>query len=108
MEDKIGIEIPDPKTDYHGHPPYGNVYLKLLLLFGISVLCGYLFSPMIAIAIIFFIAIIQAGLVLKNFMHIKYEPFLIWIVAIAILFTLFMFLFGVYTDITAITRDVVK
>ena len=108
MENKDGIVIPDPKTDYHGHPQYGKVYVRLLLLFGVSVLCGYLFSPVIAIAIIFLIAIVQAGMVLKNFMHFKYEPLLIWIFAVAILFTLAMFFYGVYVDITAVTWDVAK
>ena len=108
MEDKIGIEIPDPKTDYHGHPEYGKVYLRLLLLFGTSLLSAYLFPIGIAIIIIFAVAFTQAGLVLKNFMHIKYEPILVWIIAIAVIFTLFAFFFGVYIDITAVHHDLAK
>jgi len=108
MEDKIGIEIPDPKTDYHGHPEYTKVYLRLLLLFGTSLLSAYLFSIGIAISIIFFVAVIQASLVLKNFMHIKYEPILVWVIAIAVIFTLFAFFFGVYIDITAVHHDLAK
>src|ERR1017187_8068104 len=108
MEDKIGIEIPNPKTDYHGHPEYTKVYLRLLLLFGTSLLSAYLFPIGIAIGIIFFVAVIQASLVLKNFMHIKYEPVLIWIIAIAVIFTLFAFFFGVYIDITTVPRELAK
>lgn len=108
MEDKIGVEIPDPKTDYHGHPEYGKVYLRLLLLFGTSLLSAYFFSIGIAITIIFFVAIIQAGLVLRNFMHLKYEPILVWIVAISVLFTLLMLFYGVYVDITTVPHDVAK
>ncbi|HEY4798710.1 MAG TPA: cytochrome C oxidase subunit IV family protein [Bacteroidia bacterium] len=108
MENKDGVVIPDPKTDYHGHPQYGKVYARLLILAATSLIAGFLFPTGIAIALIFFIAIIQAGLVLKSFMHIKYEPLLIWIIAISVLFTLVMLFYGVYVDITAVTRDIAK
>ncbi len=108
MEDKIGIEIPDPQTDYHGHPKYGRVFLRLLLLAATSIVCGLLFPPAVSISIIFLIAVIQAGLVLRNFMHMKYEPLLIWIISISILFTLFMLFYGVYTDITPVVREIAK
>ena len=108
MEDKIGVEIPDPKTDYHGHPRYGNIFIRLLILSAASLICGFLFSTGIAISILFLIAVIQAGMVLRGFMHIKYEPLLIWIIAISVIFTLFMLFYGVYTDITPVIRDIAK
>jgi hypothetical protein len=38
----------------------------------------------------------------------KYEPLLLWIIAISILFTLLMLFYGVYADITPIIRDIAK
>lgn len=107
MEDKEGVVFPDPKTDYHGHPKYGKVLLWLFGLFGVSLLVGHFFSPMLAISIIFATAIWKSTLVVKNFMHLKFEPLLVWVVVIVVLFTLFMFFWGVYPDITAVPRDVV-
>lgn len=108
MEDTQGVIIPDPKTDYHGHPNYGKIYVWLLILFGVSVAAGNLFPTFAAIATIFIIAVIQAGLVARNFMHLKFEPLLIWIVVIAVVFVLIMFFYGVYVDIPTVTREIAK
>jgi caa(3)-type oxidase subunit IV len=105
MEDKQGIVFADPKTDYHGHPNYGKVFLWLLLFLGISLIVGYLISPLVAVFLIFTTAIIKAALVVRNFMHLKYESWLIWVAVAAVLFILFAFFFGVFPDITNVTRQ---
>jgi cytochrome c oxidase subunit IV len=108
MEDTLGVVIPDPKTDYHGHLNYGKIYVWLLILFAVSLTSAFLFSHVAAIATVFVIAIIQAGLIARNFMHLKFEPVLIWIIAIAAVFCLVMFLYGMYIDITPVTREIAK
>jgi cytochrome c oxidase subunit IV len=104
MDDSV--EIPNPSTDYHGHPNYSKILKNLFLLFGFSLIAGYLFSPIITIVLIFATAIWKCILVVKNFMHLQFEPLLIWIAVAAVLFCLLAFFFGVYPDITAAELDV--
>ncbi|MEW6467685.1 MAG: cytochrome C oxidase subunit IV family protein [Bacteroidota bacterium] len=106
-EDDEGVVYPDPQKDYHGHPDYRKTLIYLLVLFGISLLVGYVFSPFIAISIIFATAIWKTSLVVKNFMHLKYEPFLIWLTILVVLFTIFAFFWGVVPDITMVPLEVV-
>ena len=107
VPDHDNVVVPDPAKDYHGHPNYWKVFLSLMLLFGISLVVGYAFSPVLAVVLIFGTAIWKSSLVMKNFMHLKYEAFIIWLVVAVVLFCLIMFFFGVYPDITAVPRDVV-
>ncbi len=102
-----GVKFPDPATDYHGHPKYLNVLLILFALFGISLLVGGFLPPVVAVTIIFVTAFIKAAMVVRNFMHLKYEPLLIWIAVAAVFFCLTAFFFGIYIDITAVKLDVV-
>ena len=102
-----GKAFPD-EQDYHGHPNYGKVFLSLVLLMGVSLVVGYFTSPVIAVGLIFLVALLKAGLVVANFMHLKFEPVLVFIVVLVVLFILLSFFWGVFPDITLITRDVVK
>ena len=96
------------EQDYHGHPNYVKVFLSLLLLMGISLVIGYFTSPMIGVGLIFLVALLKAGLVVANFMHLKFEPILVFVVVCVVLFILLSFFWGVFPDITLVTRDVVK
>ena len=96
------------EQDYHGHPNYVKVFLSLLLLMGISLVIGYFTSPMIGVSLIFLVALLKAGLVVVNFMHLKFEPILVFVVVCVVLFILLSFFWGVFPDITLVTRDVVK
>lgn len=100
------VEVPSEEHDYHGHPNYGKIFIGLLILFGVSLVVGFLFSPMLAVILIFATAIWKTALVMRNFMHLKFEPFLIWIAIAAVLFCLFAFFFGIYPDITAVELEV--
>lgn len=99
-------EFPDGQHDYHGHPHYGRVLFSLLLLLSVSLLVGYIFSPTAAIFIIFATAAWKTTLVVRNFMHLKYEPFILLIVIASVILIIFAFFFGVYPDITAIPREI--
>ena len=108
MEDKTGVTFPDPQTDYHGHPSYANIFLWLMLFFGISLGVGYFVSPGVAVFLIFLTAIIKAVLVVRNFMHLKFEPWQVLVVVGAVFFVLLAFFFGVFPDIPLIERAVAK
>ena len=96
------------EQDYHGHPNYVKVFLSLLLLMGISLVIGYFTSPMIGVSLIFLVALLKAGLVVVNFMHLKFEPILVFVVVCVVLFILLSFFLGVFPDIVPINLDVVK
>lgn len=98
--------VPSEEHDYHGHPKYGKIFINLLVLFGISLIVGFLFSPVLGVTLIFATAVWKTALVMKNFMHLKYEPLLIWIAIAAVLFCLFAFFFGIYPDICAVRHEV--
>jgi caa(3)-type oxidase subunit IV len=105
IQNNDNVEMPD-EHDYHGHPNYGKTFIGLLVLFSISLIVGYLFSPLLAVILIFATAVWKTALVMRNFMHLGYEPLLIWIAVAAVLFCLFAFFFGIYPDITAVQLEV--
>jgi len=100
--------FPDAAHDYHGHPRYTRILISLLGLLALSLIVGNLFSLKWAILLIFATAIWKTALVIRNFMHLKYEPLLIYVVIAAVILILFAFFFGVYPDIPAIPLDVTK
>jgi cytochrome c oxidase subunit IV len=102
------VIFPDPANDYHGHPNYTKILITLLILLGVSLTIGYLFSPALAIALIFATALWKCALVVRNFMHLKFEPLLIFIFIGAVLLIIFAFFFGVYPDVVAVPLDVTK
>jgi hypothetical protein len=101
------VVITEPELDYHGHPNYRKVFISLLELFAVSLVVSLIFPLPFAIILIFLTAIWKTALVVKNFMHLKFEPLLIWVAIAAVIFCLFAFYFGVYPDITAVHREVV-
>ena len=108
LKDEKGVIFPDPKKDYHGHPDYGKTLIYLLLLFGVSLVAGYFVSPLLAVIIIFATAVWKTALVMRNFMHLKYEPFLVLLAVFVVLFVLLSFFWGVFPDITMIPLELAK
>ncbi len=104
--DHDNVVFADPATNYHGHPHYGRILITLLALLAVSLTVGYVFSPALAIVLIFATAAWKVAIVMRNFMHVKYEPLFIFIAIAAVLLIIYAFFFGVYPDITAVPRDV--
>lgn len=104
----LWVEAPTPETDYHGHPNYAKVFLSLTILFAISLVIGYFTSAKIAVVLIFLIAVVKTALVVGNFMHLKYEPKLIWLAVGIAVFIFLAFYFGVLPDITFIKLELAK
>lgn len=85
--------------DYHGHPNYFFVWLGLLVLFALSLVLNSLGNRSLAISLIFTLAVVKAVLVLGNFMHLRWEPRLLWtIMGFAFLCLVFLY-YGVMPDL---------
>jgi caa(3)-type oxidase subunit IV len=88
-----------PASDYHGHPNYVGVWAALVALLGASLAIGWLGGRRLAVALVFGLATVKALLVLGNFMHLRWEPKLVWgIAGFGVLCLLFLY-FGVRPDI---------
>ena len=107
LQNNDNVVFANPEHDYHGHPNYGKVLISLLILLAVSLFVGFMFSPLLAIILIFATAIVKIAFVMGNFMHLRYEPLLIWIAVAVVAFCLLAFFWGVFPDIPMVTRDVV-
>ncbi|MBT9545923.1 MAG: cytochrome C oxidase subunit IV family protein [Candidatus Sericytochromatia bacterium] len=92
--------------DYHGHPNYFKTYFALLLLFSLSLAAGYLDNILMALLLIFGMALIKMMYVVNNFMHLRFEPLSIWFAVAFGLVCCFIFYFGVYPDILWVPLEV--
>ena len=108
MEEQNEVVFPNPEKDYHGHPNYGKILLTLLALLAVSLILGFAISPWLAVILIFATALWKAALVMRNFMHLKYEPWQILLVVGIVLFVVLAFFFGVFPDITNVHPDIAK
>ncbi len=105
-QDNGSVVYPDVKTDYHGHPNYFRVLIYLLVLLGLSLAVFEFNLPAnVAIAIVFAVAVWKIGMVIRNFMHLRYEPILIWIAVFAAVFILLAFFWGVFPDVSMVHRE---
>jgi len=93
------------EQDYHGHPNYFRIYLYLMAFFVISLLAAYIPNQMLMLIVIFGTALIKSVLVIGKFMHLKWEPVLLWIAVGIIFFVLTAFFLGVFPDINLVPRD---
>ncbi len=108
FHDNGSVVDPDVKTDYHGHPNYFRVLIYLLAMLGISLAVFEFHLPVnIAITIVFVVAFWKIGLVVRNFMHLRYEHILIWVAVFAAVFILLVFFLGVFPDVPMVHREVV-
>lgn len=91
-------------ADYHGHPNYFIIWGILVALMTISLGIGELGHTTLAIAMIFGIAIVKTLLVLGQFMHLKWEPKLVWIIFGFGVLCLFFLYFGVLPDLVHVYK----
>lgn len=95
------------RDDYHGHPNYVGIWAVLVLLLAVSLAASWL-SKTLAMLLIFGIAAVKALLVLANFMHLRWEPRVLWGVAAAGLLCAACLFFGVYTDIVPVHLEIAR
>jgi len=90
------------KNDYHGHPNYLMVFIALLV--GLLVLFIPAFAPSVLstgfIIVALIVATVQAVLVAGSFMHVKYEPKLLWGLLGFGLFCFLALFFAVLPDVS--------
>ncbi len=102
------VSVPIENGDYHGHPKYLYIFIGLLVLFGISLVSDFIPNKTAVILLIFGTALIKALMVITKFMHLKFEPKLIIIFVLGVVFCLTAFFWGIYPDIVMETLDLAK
>ncbi len=92
------------ENDYHGHANYLKVYISLLVLFAITVFASLISNPIVVFIVVFSISVVKASLVILNFMHLKWEPSVVWYLLLLALLTLTFLFVGLYPDTVPIER----
>ena len=83
----------------HRHPRYVLVYFALLLLLGASIALGHVPNAYLMNGLVFSVAIVKAVIVLRYFMGLKFEPWLVTAILVGALACLVAFFWGVYPDV---------
>jgi caa(3)-type oxidase subunit IV len=92
------------KPEYHGHPNYFIIWGLLVALMTISLVIGSFGNSTLAIAIIFGLGIVKTLLVLGHFMHLKWEPKIVWAIFGFGIICLFFLYFGVLPDVVNVYK----
>ena len=92
-------------SETYEHPNYVKIWYWLLVLLAISVAGPMLEVPALTLITAFGIAIIKSFLVAANFMHLKFEKKIIWLLLIMSLFLLGVFFFGTAPDVMMTEGD---
>lgn len=94
-------------NDYHGHPNYLMVLVALMFFLALSFVPDLLhITGALKILMIFGGAFVKIWLVILFFMHLYYEPKVVWLIPIVGFFVVFAFAFGVMPDITFVPLKV--
>ena len=101
-------DIVTEHPDYHGHPNYVLVWLGLVVLLVASLAVGTLGHHRLAVATIFTVAVVKALMVLGNFMHLRWEPRLVWGIAGCGFLCLLVLYFGVMPDLLFVEPHLAK
>jgi len=86
-------------SETHEHPNYLKIWFWLLILLVISTLGPMLEIPVVTLITAFGIAIVKSYMVAANFMHLKFEKKIIWLMLIMSICLLGVFFFGVAPDV---------
>ena len=89
----------DRETKSDEHPNYVLIWGILVAALFISLLMGYMSLPVVTVVMIFSIAVVKAALVIGYYMHLKFEPFYIVLIAATGLACLYFLFFGLVPDI---------
>jgi caa(3)-type oxidase subunit IV len=89
----------EPESTEQHHPNYVAIWGVLVAALLISLLLGSIDVPVVAVVLIFSLALVKAYLVAAYFMHLKFEPFFIVMILAAGLLCLYFLFFGLVPDI---------
>jgi cytochrome c oxidase subunit 4 len=79
-------------------PNYFGIWIALLGLVAISIAASIVLPKSLALLLIFAVAIVKALLVALNYMHLKYEKLLLYIIAIVPVVIVIILLFALFPD----------
>ena len=86
-------------TAPHAHPNYKAIWLILMALLGVSLLLGHLPNAWVGGLLIFGIAGVKIALVMRYFMHMKFEPWMLAALMVGALLCVIAFFIGVAPDV---------
>jgi cytochrome c oxidase subunit 4 len=81
------------------HPNYVALWGVLVAALAVSLLMAEMHLPVVAVVLIFSIAIVKAGLVAAYYMHLRYEPFFVVVIMAAGLMCLYVLFVGLVPDV---------
>jgi cytochrome c oxidase subunit 4 len=95
-----------PETEGHtaAHPNYVLIWGVLVSALLVSLVIGYMHLPVVAVVLIFTIAVAKAYLVMAYYMHLKFEPFYVTLIIAAGFACLYFLFFGLVPDIVFATQ----
>lgn len=92
--------MPDATDPAHtAHPNYVLIWGILVCALMVSLFLGYMDLPVVAIVLIFSIAVAKAWLVVAYYMHLKFEPFFVVLIMATGLACLYFLFVGLVPDI---------
>jgi caa(3)-type oxidase subunit IV len=80
-------------------PNYVLIWALLVAALGLSMLVGEMGLPVIAVVLIFTIAVVKAYMVMAYFMHIRFEPLYVTLILGSAVVCLYFLFFGLVPDI---------
>jgi caa(3)-type oxidase subunit IV len=81
------------------HPNYVLIWGILVSALLVSLFLGYMDLPVVAMVLIFTIAIVKAWLVIAYYMHLKHEPFFVVAIVATGLACLYFLFIGLVPDV---------
>jgi caa(3)-type oxidase subunit IV len=81
------------------HPNYVALWGILVAALMVSMLLGEMHIPVLAVVLIFSVAIAKAYLVAAYYMHLRYEPLFVMMIVVAGLVCLYVLFFGLVPDV---------
>ena len=81
------------------HPNYVALWGILVAALVVSILLGEMKIPVLAVVLIFTVAVAKAYLVAAYYMHLRYEPLFVTLIMVAGLLCLYVLFFGLVPDV---------
>ena len=86
-------------AQHQTHPNYLAIWAILLVLLGMSLTLGHIPNAALSGTLIFGIAVVKIALVMRYFMHMKFEPWLLAMLLIGALLCVLALFIGVLPDV---------
>ena len=115
MNTQTATEVEPKASDLHHEADhelsvgdYFLVWLGLMGIFAVSVIASAMGHSILAIFMIFELAVVKAWLVVSYYMHLKFEPKIVTGIFLFSILCLFFLFFGVYPDIMPVKLELAR